>query len=714
MSDLYYLSRGFTNYFDRAVYHVPTEDGDPPKCPRKFRTIYSRKNGHLLVPTTHLDRLEDHFINIVRGSAEEWECPPPVNLPRHSTPLRHYDAEEEAGDGRPTLGDVLIQSDRVDRAEWVKIGVSMLIVWDEAKAYREFLKYSERHPSHDINKFNKTFEDLARRNYKRGGWKVLKKWTPMEHLDLIEEVELPTNSSDYDIADWIFKTFTQYSIVTTKNNNRANGSKGVWFKFIDHRWQETCDVEIKNDMITRHLYNAYKTELGIANRRVADTEDEEAKKVMAKKSRELAKILEQVKSTRKMSTIGAALFNRYYQRDFLGKLNQDPHLLGFTNGVYDFRKRVFRPGREEDNISFSTGYDFKTERDLEQEDEIRKLLWQICCERQDLYDILIKVLARNLIGDNTTQNQLFYCLYGRGSNGKSTIASMLKEMLGDYYAIMPTTLLSQKSQRSDACNSDIARLVGKRIVVCSETEQDVPINISTLKNMSGEEFVSYRALFESIRETRITWSVFLLTNDKLRLPPNDFGTTRRFRYIPFNAKFLDPDKLEGVMDTPTVKHYPKRGEIMRNLRDMRQDFMNLLIHTQVEDRISFPNWIMEDTEAMIRSQDKLTGILDSLFEKAPSNEYGLCWTDMNRILKEDRQIFQIKFNSVSAMKEAICDRLPYAYLVNCPVPQWYISTEDQDGTEIKKRRRTFFRGIRLKRLIDEDEEDETSQVECSI
>jgi P4 family phage/plasmid primase-like protien len=588
----------------------------------------------------------------------------------------------------------------------------MLIVWDEKKAYQEFLKYSQRHPSHDIAVFNKTFEDLARRNYKRGGWKVLKKWTPAEHLNLIEEVELPNNSSDYDIADWIFKTFSAYSIVTTKNNNRATGSKGVWFKYINHRWQETCDVEIKNDLITRHLYTAYNTEIGIASRRVADTEDEEMKKILGKRVKDLAKILEQAKSTRKMNTIGDALFNRYYQRDFLAKLNQDPYLLGFTNGVYDLRKRCFRAGTEEDNISFSTGYDFKIERDYEREDFLRKLLWQICCERQDLYETLLRVLARNLVGDNTTANQLFYCLYGRGSNGKSTISSMLKETLGEYFAIMPTTLLSQKSQRSDSCNSDIARLVGKRIVVCSETEQDVPINLSTLKNMSGEEHISYRALFESIRETRITWSVFLLTNDKLRLPPTDFGTTRRFRYLPFYAKFLDPQELEGRIDTPTQKHYPKNGEIMRNLRDLRQDFMNVLIHTPVDERIVFPEWIMNDTEEMIKSQDKLTGILDSLFEKAPSNEYGLCWTDMNRILKEDRQIFQIKFNSVSAMKEAICDRLPYAFLVNSPTPQWYISTEDQDGTETRKRRRTFFRGIKIKRLIDEDEEDEIAQETC--
>jgi P4 family phage/plasmid primase-like protien len=703
MIDMYNYSRDFTNAFDPAVYH-----DSPDSCPRKFRTIYSR--GEVckvkLTPESHKDTLEDHLITVVRGSAKEFikDSPTPID-PAYAQPRRGGDIDPNI----QTLGDVMIQNDRVDYKEWTKIGVSMLIVYDEEKAYNEFLKYTKRHKGKfDLASFNKNFEDLSKRQYKRGGWGILKKWTPKEHWDLIEKVNIPMESYDYDIANYIFKTFTKYTITTTKSNNRSQGSsKGIWFRYLNHRWQETCDVEIRNDMITDFLYGKYEEAIQDAQKVLAQTplDDEEAKTRAKGYLKDLKKVYGEIKSVSKISKIAEALFHRYYSRDFQARLNQNPHLLGFTNGVYDFRTKEFRVGYEDDYISLHTGYDFKVDRDYRTEQLLRKILLEICCEREDLCDTLINLLARSLIGDNSTNNQLFYCFYGRGSNGKSTIGSILKEALGEYHAVCPTSLLSQKSQRSDACNADVAKLIGKRFVVCSETEQDVPINISTLKNMSGEEFISYRSLYESVKESRITWSIFLLTNDKVKLPSNDYGTTRRFRYIPFNGRFLDPDELEGKENTDTVKYYKKDRDIMKteNLRTIRADFMNLLIHANPPDRIEFPQWMLKETAEHIRSQDRLTGLLDYYFTEG-SSEYGLSWADFKRILRDDTQFRQLKYNSDQALLEQVMDRLTYAKEIKTSNPVRFISTHP-DGSETKTRSRWYINHLKVK-VQEEDEEEE--------
>jgi P4 family phage/plasmid primase-like protien len=607
------------------------------------------------------------------------------------------------------MGDVMIQSDRVDYKEWTKIGVSMLLVYDEEKAYNEFLKYTKRHKGKfDLATFNKNFEDLVKRQYKRGGWGILKKWTPKEHWDLIEKVNIPMAPHDYDIANYIFKTFTKYTVTTTKSNNRSLGSsKGVWFRYLNHRWQETCDIEIRNDMITDFLYGKYEEAIREAERVIALTplDDEEAKTKAKKYLKDLKKVYGEIKSVGKIAKISDALFHRYYSRDFQARLNQNPHLLGFTNGVYDFRTKEFRAGYEDDYISLWTGYDFKVDRDYRIEQRLKKILLEICCEREDLCDTLINLLARSLIGDNSTNNQLFYCFYGRGSNGKSTIGSILKEALGEYHAVCPTSLLSQKSQRSDACNADVAKLIGKRFVVCSETEQDVPINISTLKNMSGEEFISYRSLYESVKESRITWSIFLLTNDKVKLPSNDYGTTRRFRYIPFNGRFLDPDELVGKEDSDTVKYYKKDRDIMKaeNLKAIRADFMNLLIHANPPDRIEFPQWMLKETTEHIRSQDRLTGLIDCYFTEG-SQDYGLSWADLKKILKEDSQFRQLKYNSDQALLEQVMDRMPYAKHMKTMNPVTFIST-NTDGSESRTRSRNYIRGLKVKVQEEEEEQD---------
>jgi P4 family phage/plasmid primase-like protien len=709
MIDMYNYSRDFTNAFDPAVYH-----DNPDSCPRKFRTIFSR--GEVcrvkLTPDTHKESLEDHLITIVRGSAKEYrkDSPNPIN-PSYSGRYKN----EANNPNIVTLGDVMIQNDRVDYKEWTKIGVSMLIVYDEERAYKEFLKYTKRYKGpFDLATFNKNFEDLVKRHYKRGGWGILKKWTPKEHWGLIEQVRAPLSSTDYDIAQYIFKTFTKYNVITTKSNNRSTGStKGVWFRYLNHRWQETCDIEIRTDMITSFLYDKYDEAIKEAEQVIAHTpiDDEEAKKKAQCYLKDLKKVYGEIRSVGKIAKISDTLFHLYYSRDFQARLNQNPHLLGFTNGVYDFRTREFREGYEEDYISLHTGYDFKVDRDYRTEERLRQIILEICCEREDLCNTLINILARNLIGDNSTNNQLFYCCYGRGSNGKSTLSSILKESLGEYFAVMPTSLLSQKSQRSDACNSDVAKLIGKRFVVCSETEQDVPINISTLKNMSGEEFISYRSLYESVKESRITWSIFLLTNDKVKLPSNDYGTTRRFRYIPFNGRFLDSDELEGKENTETIKYYKKDREIMRtdNLRAIRADFMNLLIHANPPDRIDFPSWMIQETAEHIRSQDRLTGIIDCYITEG-TQEYGLSWADFKRILKEDSQFRQLKYNSDQALLEQVMDRLPYAKHIKTPLPEGYITTH-LDGSEGKTRSRHYIRGIKVK---VQEEEEEAEYDDCIV
>ena len=48
----------------------------------------------------------------------------------------------------------------------------------------------------------------------------------------------------------------------------------------------------------------------------------------------------------------------FYQRNFIQKLDQNPLLLGFDNGVIDFETKEFRKGKPSDFISLSTNRNY--------------------------------------------------------------------------------------------------------------------------------------------------------------------------------------------------------------------------------------------------------------------------------------------------------------------------------------------------------------------
>ena len=48
----------------------------------------------------------------------------------------------------------------------------------------------------------------------------------------------------------------------------------------------------------------------------------------------------------------------FYDGDFMEKLDTNPYLLCFNNGVMDFKEKEFRDGRPDDYISLSTNINY--------------------------------------------------------------------------------------------------------------------------------------------------------------------------------------------------------------------------------------------------------------------------------------------------------------------------------------------------------------------
>lgn len=717
MNDLVTLKTHFPNKcWDTSIYRSEGSN------PQKFRTIKSiktkdQKQIQEIIPTTYTGEIGDegwyellnHFVTNADDSAKEF-IPPKLN----EKPLCLLDEIECKATSVAkiiTIGDLLINNDTVDRKEWIKIGTSLAILYDESKAKDEFLKFSQRHSRFDQKKFDETWESIKKFEFKRGGWNVIKIHLPKIHWkQFAPNYEYAPGASDETtLAKFIAKNFDQYEIKCFYFHQEKNSGK-TWYKFVNHRWICTSDTSIIYDVIIEWLDKRYNSDLKSIATKSELTNDEKQKEQLDKRHEEMAKAKTIIKTCNKQKQIMTQLFILFEDQHFKERLDQNPYLLGFTNGVYDLQHKTFRNGRPDDYINKSTGYDYVEVENVDSKaiEYLESRLKEIFIGNGDkgLYDSVIKCLARCLVGNNATTNQLFYCWYGEGSNAKSTIKTLLEEVLGDYMVNVPTTYLTQKTQRADGTNMEVVRMVGTRIVAMSENELNADINIATLKNHTGEKVIPYRENYGSMRHSTITWNILMLTNEKLSLPDGDSAISRRVRMIPFWAKFVDDPAAHKKHKE--FSYFPKDDNFINNIAKYKLAFLHILLkELDAGYKIQFPDWVLKSTEDMIKGQDKLTCLIENNFEKAPE-QYGISWLDMKKIIKKDKMFHQLKFNSDHDMQDKILKRLSYANLVVNSNTKSYLSNVSFDDlgynfeiVELKSKK--FFSGIKVRNdRLDDD------------
>jgi putative DNA primase/helicase len=108
----------------------------------------------------------------------------------------------------------------------------------------------------------------------------------------------------------------------------------------------------------------------------------------------------------------------------------------------------------------------------------------------------------------TSEHALFFC-YGLGANGKSTLVSTVAGILGEYHRVAPMAmLLASKHERHE---TELAGLVGRRLVTASETEGGKRWAEAKLKSLTGGESISARFMcrdyFDYIRASSSSFPV---------------------------------------------------------------------------------------------------------------------------------------------------------------------------------------------------------------
>ena len=141
--------------------------------------------------------------------------------------------------------------------------------------------------------------------------------------------------------------------------------------------------------------------------------------------------------------------------------------------------------------------------------------------------------------------QILPICYGTGNNGKTTIFTVMLEILGnDYGIIAPPGLLIAKHGESHP--TERTMLFGKRFVVDVETAEGARLNENLVKQLTGSDMITSRRMREDFWSFLPTHKVMLCTNHKPEVRETKNAIWRRIKLIPFSVAIPEAEQNKAL------------------------------------------------------------------------------------------------------------------------------------------------------------------------
>lgn len=349
-----------------------------------------------------------------------------------------------------------------------------------------------------------------------------------------------------------------------------------------------------------------------------------------------------IKLATKSKNCAVFLKNEFYREKFEQLLDSNKHLLSFKNGVYDFNTMTFRPRLASDFITLTTNYNYNHTPNKTSIDEVNAFIYS-CFESDEMATYIKNILASLFFGYNRFEK--FYILTGEGANGKGTLNTLLRAIFGEYYISINVGNFTNLPKGTQTADPEIAACNNKRVVMTTEPESNVKLQVSRIKQYTGgDDDVRARNLFGDSFQYEIQFLLFVQTNDIPKLSGVDGGVIRRLRIIPF------PFQFKSIIEKETDRIGDVNIKFVKCKSDEWRDaFLYILINQfkLIRDAPEFPcpEICKQLSASHITDSNPLSDWFFEFFEidKSCETKYTL------RVLKEH-------YESDTGKKVSLCDK----------------------------------------------------------
>ena len=377
---------------------------------------------------------------------------------------------------------------------------------------------------------------------------------------------------EFDLAVVLYNLYKdQYICVSIKNN--------AWYMYKKHRWLEidsgtTLRKSISNEM--RDLYIAKLKDVSVKKSIEENSTErrDELIKIYDMQIGKIGDIISRLAKTNDKKNIMVEAKELFFDSTFLSKLDTNPYLLCFENGVVDFKTKQFRKGYPDDYLSKTTRINYiQIDPQIHHPiiGEINDFMHKLFPVKE-LHDYMWEHLASTLIG--TSSNQTFNMYIGVGQNGKSVLISLMEMVLGEYKGDVPLSLVTDKRTKIGGLAPEMVALKGVRYAVMQEPSKGDQINEGVMKQItSGIDPIQARSPYMTQAITFIPqFKLVVCSNEFMEIKSQDHGTWRRIRVVDFMSLFVetprqgDPEKpYQFLLDKSIKEKFVKWKEVFASM-----------------------------------------------------------------------------------------------------------------------------------------------------
>ena len=538
----------------------------------------------------------------------------------------------------------MLDDDRAnDRNEWIRIGWILYNIGNGCDEARDiWLDFSQRcdgkyDETECINQWNR----MVKKDYSIGSLRHFASVDNPNAYDKLRDenvkhfIQQSLSGSHNDIAKALYELYgTEFVCASLKHK--------LWYQFRNHRWREIEEGIYLRQKISSAILEKYSALSKDYFDKLAGAQDAGEQAMYKERIKQLMKLVNSLKSAPFKNNVMKEAMEVFYDGTFLKKLNKNPYLVGFKNGVYDTRTHSFRAGSPEDYISLQMAIDYKIFDDSAVEvAQVNDFLNKVFPDKS-VRDYFMNTSAEVFVGGN--HSKIVQVWTGEGDNSKSITQTLFEKMLGEYAVKLPTSLIvGKRTQSSAACPELVRAGNGVRFAVLQEPDQKDVINIGILKELSGNDTFFARGLFKAGGEITPMFKLILICNEPPQLPYGDKAVWNRIRVIPYEATFCDdaPETLEEQM---LEKRFPKDRQFSDKIPGMVEAFAYMLLEYRKTPRKHFePPKVKMATEGYRKKNDIYRQFIEESITDDPKSKISLLelYTSFKEWFKESLPNHQI-------------------------------------------------------------------------